>query len=278
MIWHDGRVVEPGTVRVDPADRVFEHGLGLFETLRTWDGRAPLLARHLGRLRKSAGELGIDLDGVALPDDGAVASLLGAGGIGGDAMLRITATGGTGSGGPPVVWMTARRLPPPEPLPLAVVTDRHAVSPADGLGSHKSLNYWSRRLAHARAESVGAADCLLGDGAGRLWEASRNNVLFVPKGRPDTLATPDLGGPVVPGIMRRAALDFAAGLGYRVEERPVSIDELPRALAVFLTNSVRGVRPVGRLDGRPLEGVRAPEVSRSLLVDLPKILSLGDLR
>ncbi len=247
MIWHDGEIVAEREVRIDLTDRVFEHGLGLFETLRTWGGRAPLLERHLDRLRKSAHELGLATIGVALPDQVAVTALLDAAGVGIDAMLRITMTGGSATS-PPVVWMTASRLPILTTEPVKVVVYDRAIASDDQMGAHKSLNYWSRRLAHAWAEARGAADCLLTDGQGRLWEASRTSVLFVPEGRETTLATPALEGPIVPGIMRRVALDFAASLGYRIEERPVRVEELTRARAVYLTNSVRGVRRVGQID------------------------------
>jgi len=275
MIWHDGRIVEPEAVRVDLADRVFEHGLGLFETLRTWDGYAPLLPRHLDRLRSSARDLDLGLDGVVLPDDEAVATLLDAEGLGGDALLRITMTGGTSDGKRPVLWMAARRMPESDPGPVKVVTYDVPTPRADRLASHKSLNYWARRLAHAFAASRGAVDCLIGDGEGRVWEASRNNVLFVPEGRPDTIVTPGLDAPIVPGIMRRVALDFTTGLGYRVEERPVHLGELSRADAVFLTNSVRGVRRVGQIDGQVLGSDLQAELTHSLIVDLPHSLRRG---
>ena len=54
MIWVGGRIVPDDALRVSVLDRTFEHGLGLFETLRTWNGRAPLLDRHLARMTRSA--------------------------------------------------------------------------------------------------------------------------------------------------------------------------------------------------------------------------------
>ena len=93
MIWHDGSIIPDEALRVGIDDRVFEHGLGLFETFRSWDGRAPLLGSHLDRLRDSARTLGIALEGVKLPGREGVARLLDAAGVGGDGMLRPTVTG-----------------------------------------------------------------------------------------------------------------------------------------------------------------------------------------
>ena len=39
MIWVEGRIVADDALRISVLDRTFEHGLGLFETLRTWNGR-----------------------------------------------------------------------------------------------------------------------------------------------------------------------------------------------------------------------------------------------
>ena len=38
MIWFRGEVVPDEALRISVLDRTFEHGLGLFETFRTWNG------------------------------------------------------------------------------------------------------------------------------------------------------------------------------------------------------------------------------------------------
>ncbi len=38
MIWVNGRIVPDPSLTISVLDRTFEHGLGLFETLRTWQG------------------------------------------------------------------------------------------------------------------------------------------------------------------------------------------------------------------------------------------------
>jgi len=274
MIWHRGRIVDKSEVVVDLDDRVFEHGLGLFETLRTWNGRASLLPRHLDRLCDSARNLGLDLAGGGLPDQAAVCDLLTATGLGPDAMLRITMTGGVEARKPPVLWMTARPLPARSAAPVKVVLFPHDLHATDPLRAHKSLNYWSRRLAHSWAESVGAVDCLFRADDGRLLEASRHNVLIVPRDLAATIATPSLDGSIVPGIMRATVLDFARASGYRIEERSVSIDELLDAEAVYLTNSVRGVRRVGQCDATSLDLLSRQDLTDRLVEALPRHLSI----
>ncbi len=94
MIWVRGQLVADDALQVSVLDRTFEHGLGLFETFRTWNRHPTLLPRHLRRLRRSAAELDLALDPASLPDSQAVRDLLNADGREGDAVLRITLSGG----------------------------------------------------------------------------------------------------------------------------------------------------------------------------------------
>jgi branched-subunit amino acid aminotransferase/4-amino-4-deoxychorismate lyase len=125
-----------------------------------------------------------------------------------------------------------------------------AFSAGDPLARHKTLNYWSKRLAYEHGRSAGADDVLCTTADGRVWEASRANLFFV---RGQTLVTPDLSGPVLPGIMRGLVLELAAGVGLEVREQGVTAVDVAAADEVFLTNSVRGIIPVGRLADRTFE-------------------------
>jgi branched-subunit amino acid aminotransferase/4-amino-4-deoxychorismate lyase len=277
MIWHEGRIILSEDLEVSIDDRVFEHGLGLFETLRTWAGRAPLLPRHLDRLRASALTLDINLSKVRLPDRDAVTGLVNAAELGGDVLLRLTLTAGSGRGLPPVCWLVAKPLPGPEPTPLSARVHRFPGEPDDVVHRHKMLNYWGRRMAYEFARKSESDEALFFTRDGLLCEGSRNNVLVVPAGRPRVITTPPLSFPILPGIMRRVALDFAASRGYAIEETSVDLKELFDAEAVFLTNSVRGVRPVGRIDDTPVESTGQDELIRLFTEELPRyIRSLPD--
>ena len=57
----DGTIQPAEQARVSVLDNGFTFGDGVYETLRTYDGRPLLLGRHLERLRESAGRLGIEI-------------------------------------------------------------------------------------------------------------------------------------------------------------------------------------------------------------------------
>jgi branched-subunit amino acid aminotransferase/4-amino-4-deoxychorismate lyase len=247
LIWVRGEIVPEEALAVPAGDRVFEHGVGLFETLRTFGGAAPLLPRHLARMNRSAAALGLPLDRIALPDAGAISRLVEANRGPGDAVIRITLSGGTIGGGEALVWMRLASLPPPPPATGAVVDcAAWTLDRADPLARHKTLNYWARRLAYEHGQARGADEVLFATPDGSFWEGSRMNLFLVSEG---ILRTPGLDGPVLPGIMRALILELAPDLGLMpaAAERGLSEAELAAADEVFLTNSVRGVVPVGRL-------------------------------
>ncbi len=253
-IWIDGDFSNVAVVPLDPEDRLLAHGIGLFETLRTWNGTPILLPRHQTRVLESAETLGITLEPSDLPETKDVCALCDYDGISGDARLRIHVSGGGAGGEPkPLVWMTARPLGAGlHPHFGAVLVDcPWRIDPVDPLATFKTLNYWSRTLAYEQARHVGADDALFRSSDGAVWESSRCNLFLVIDGR---LITPGPTGPFLPGVMRGWILEQADRLGLRYEQRPVFNTDLAQADEAFLTNAVHGVRPIVRWpDGRHLE-------------------------
>jgi len=253
MIWVAGQIVRDDALSVSVLDRTFEHGLGLFETFRTWNGHATLLPRHLERLNGAAADLGLPVpEAWQLPTEKDVHDLLKADGRVGDAMLRITMSGGVaGSPTGAMVWMRSFHLPP-EKAEGYVITATWKVAARDRYGSssqdlrrYKTLNYWERRRVHELALNDGLDENLAIDENGSIYEGSRTNV-FVITG--DHVSTPHGDGRIVPGIMRNLVLQLATEAGLTCSEvnSPLVFDRFSFGSAdeVFLTNSVRGILPV----------------------------------
>jgi len=258
MIWTEGKIIPPEELHIDVRDETFQHGLGLFETFRTWKGAPTLLPRHLERLQRSARDLDLNLRLEQLPHDDEVHELIAknqsvAPDLEGDVRIRITLSGGRWTQGPPLkrstLWMTVGPLGAPAAHEAAVILGSIQVAPDDPLARYKTLNYWRKRLAWTRAIEEGADEVLCVTPEGLLCEGTRSNVFLVRDGR---LFTPGTDGPLLPGIMRRVVLDHAGHLGLAVCEGRVPIDSLATADEAFLTSSVAGMLPVGRLLGRDL--------------------------
>jgi branched-subunit amino acid aminotransferase/4-amino-4-deoxychorismate lyase len=252
VIWCGREIMADDALKLSVLDRTFEHGLGLFETLRTWNGHPTLLERHRRRLLQSAGELGLSIDPSQFPDACAVSTLVVACNRVGepevllDHRLRITLSGGLPGAGPPLsrLWMTAGPLPPPLARPGVVIKKSIQVAADDPLQRHKTLNYWRKRIAHEAALADGSDEVLCVTPDGLLCEGTRSN-LFVVVGR--RLHTPSLDGPLLPGTMRQLVLERTRGLGIETVEAPIALDELAKASEAFLTSSVRGILPIAQL-------------------------------
>lgn len=76
------------------------------------------------------------------------------------------------------------------------------------------------------------------DEEGRLLEGTISNLFLEIGGK---LFTPPLELGLLPGVLRESLI--AAG---RVEESPLSLEDLKRAERVFIGNAVRGLLPVTR--------------------------------
>ncbi|WP_328703041.1 aminotransferase class IV [Arenibaculum pallidiluteum] len=248
-VWLDGALLDAAAARIDPADRGFLLGDGLFETIRVLDGRPDRLAAHLARLRAGAAVLEIPLP---YGDDALASALAGLAGAAriGSGSLRLTLTRGPGPRGllppgtprPTVLATAAPAGPslPPARVVVATVTRRNERSPLSRL---KTLNYLDGVMARQEAARRGADDALMLNGAGRLAEATAANLFAVIDGRP---VTPPVEEGALPGIARAEAI---ARLG--AVERPVALSDLARATEIVLTSSL-SIRPVVAVDGRPV--------------------------
>ncbi len=256
VIYLNGTILPPEQARIDPFDRGFSLGDGLFETLRAYDGRPFRLADHLERMSTAAAALEIPLpvDMPAVAE--AVTELLSANGHQqGDASIRITLSRGIGPRGfappadprPTLMIATASYAPPPAAC-AAVTVDirRNEGSPQSRM---KTLGALDNILATQAAARRGAEEAILANSVGFVACGARANIFVLMDGR---LITPPLRDGVLPGIARRVVLEIAEAWRLLPEETSLRLDDLARAQEVLLTNSLFEVRSVGRLDGREL--------------------------
>jgi para-aminobenzoate synthetase/4-amino-4-deoxychorismate lyase len=133
--------------------------------------------------------------------------------------------------------------------------DVRTIRRPDWPGAHK----WADRdwLESVEAELGEVVPLILTD-EGEVLEAGRANVFVVADGG---IATPPADGSILPGTARASTLDLAAELGVPAAERRLYIEDLQGADDLFLTSSLRGIRPVRSLDGKPL-GPPDPLVAR----------------
>jgi branched-chain amino acid aminotransferase len=253
LSWWNGRTVPAGEVQIPPHDSGFLFGDGLFETLRVDDGQARDVEAHLDRLLAGLRRVEIDLPESRRTLEQAVEEIAAAAPRP-VARLRITVTRGTR-------LITTAPYEPPDVV-TACLLAQFRIDSAGPLAGLKSLSYQVNRLALRQAESRGHWEALLLNEHGRVAEGSRSNLAVVLAGR---VLTPPASDGCLPGTVRRRLLEKGA-----IEEAPISPQDLAAASEVLLMNSLIGVLPVSRLDGREIPvGPTADRLRRAWAALLP---------
>ena len=250
VVWLNGTLLDASVARIDPADRGFTLGDGVFETIRAVGGVPAHVGRHFARMRNGAAVLGIS---VPFGDDAlfdALCSVLRENGLA-DAALRLTLTRGPAArgvlpvgDGRPTVLVNAGRLPGVLAPARVIVSQRTRRNEFSPLSRIKSLNYLDSILARQEAADVGVDDALLLNSRGYLAEATAGNVFLCVDGR---WVTPPEEDGALPGIARGLLL----GVGTAVEER-ISADAVANSNAGFVANSL-GTRQLATIGYRTLD-------------------------
>jgi branched-subunit amino acid aminotransferase/4-amino-4-deoxychorismate lyase len=251
----------------------FAHGHGLFETLRTHEGRPCFLKPHVQRLRDTALKVGMEL-----PVDEAelrliVAKLLEMLGCG-DARVKLHLLGRL-EGRTSLLVSAVEIATIPREFPAEAVTRCAPAFRDRGMAGLKTMNYMSNRLAEAEGRAAGFGEVLFVGRDDLVHEGTRSTVFAVFE---DELYTPPLDLPILPGVTRLVFLHLARELGMVVREEAFSFERMKKeAQEVFLVASVSTFRPVGRIDDRRLDPVPGPR--GRALVDryLDLVASSGEL-
>ncbi len=251
-VWFNGALA-PGMLEIDPRERGLLLGDGLFETILVLN-RTPLWGNmHLARMEGAAKELGLPFNRATIDD--AIAALLD--GIAeSHHVLRVTLTRGSSTrglganGGDPTVLLNLDPFDPQLMFQKAsLITSsirRNKASPASRL---KTTSYIDNIMAAREASARGADDALMLNTDGKAACSTIANVFLLKDG---ALITPARDQAILTGVMRQVLIAAAAHIGIATEERAVNADELLSADAVFLTNSLRFIRPVSSLDQQSL--------------------------
>lgn len=239
LAYWNGRLVPREEVHLPPDDSGFLFGDGLFETLRVDSGHARDVEAHLDRLLAGLRRIRLEIPedrrllrrAVSEVAEAAPAPV---------ARMRITITRDTR------LITTAPYEPPGDDLYRDGVAVRllpqYRIDSGGALTGLKSLSYQANRLALFRAGAQGAWEALLVNEAGRLVEGTRTNVALV---FPEGVFTPPRTDGCLPGTVRRRLLEEEA-----IREWPLSPEDLASASEVLLMNSLIGVLPVSRINGK----------------------------
>ena len=275
VAWVDGRLLPTNAPALPVADRGFQLGDGVFETLRVRRGVAIELDLHLSRLREGLAMLEIRLPWSDAEIAGAIAATVSSNAPQ-DAAVRVTVSRGVppARGLLPAGWHDLRATLVVQAWPhagaaatllergvRAIVSTarRDPASPLAGVKTTSRADYVWTKL---EADRAGADDAITLTLDGHVAEATTANLALIIG---VALRTPPLATGVLAGTTRDwlLAADGAAALGLAAGEAAFGVEELLAADEAILCSSVAGILPLVEVDGRPIgEGRPGPWARR----------------
>ena len=258
---------------------VFDHGFlygeGVYETLRTYNGRLFLYDRHLRRLRNSGRLIDLEIPftdselAAHIRDTTAAANLEGA-----EVYVRVLVTRGVGDlsyhlEATPQPSFVIIVKPFPE-QPAAIYDEGVKVVLVDIVRNHpeavnpmiKSNNLLNQALAAQQAFRRGAFEGVMRNYRRELTECATANLFIVKNG---VALTPPLASGLLPGITREFLFEIGRDLGIEVREQVLREDDLFGADEAFLTSTTREAVPIVTVDERTIGNGKPGAITCNLL-------------
>ena len=259
VAYVNGRYFPRRDAMVDVEDRGYQFADGVYEVCEVRGGRLVDERRHMQRLVRSLNELRIKM-----PMSLAALSIV----------LHETARRNRVIDGIVYLQVTrgvARRdhaFPAPETRPSIVVTaNRIDRAKAESIAAEgiavitlpdnrwervdiKSVSLLPNVLAKQAAREQEAREAWFVDKDGYVTEGSSSNAWIVTRG--GKVVTRPVDHSILCGITRTVLLDILESQGFKLEERPFTVEEALAAKEAFLTSASQIVMPIVRIDGRPV--------------------------
>ena len=274
----NGQLFDAERAVVSVFDHGFLYGEGVYETLRTYNGRPFLFERHMRRLRSSASMLSltVPLDDAQIAErfrQTTEAAGLDALGASRPAYIRILVTRGVGD----LTYDPAACPTPSVVVIVKALVDAPAIVYEDGVtvalvgivrnhpGSVnpliKSNNLLNNALAMQEAVRRGVFEGVMRNYRGELAECTTANLFVVKDG---AALTPPINAGLLPGITREFVFEVGEELRLPVREQILKDADLLGADEAFLTSTTREIVPIVRVDDRTIGSGRPGPITKAL--------------
>ena len=271
----NGRISPEQDAVIPVFDHGFLYGEGVYETLRTYNGRLFLFDRHMRRLRNSARLIDLavpftnDELATSIQDTMAAAKLGGS-----ESYIRVLVTRGVGEltydlkATPKPSWVIiVKPLVPPsaelyERGVKVVLVDVVRNHPQSVNPMIKSNNLMNSALAAQEALKRGGFEGVMRNYRGELTECTQSNFFIVKKG---AALTPPLEAGLLPGITREFIFEIGRDAGIEVREQILRDDDLFTADEAFLTSTTREVLSVVTVDEQQIGNGKPGPLTQKLL-------------
>jgi branched-chain amino acid aminotransferase len=256
----NGKLYTAETAVIGPNNRGLRFGDGLFETIKSINGKPEFIDEHFARLWKGLQVLQFNIPKHFTPDylEQEIGALLKKNGHLGTARIRLTVYRGDGGlfdaiDHKPHYIIQSWALPPEtgswnsNGLVVGIYTD--VTKNCDILSNLKHNNFLPYVLAALYAKKEKCNDAILLNNQGRLCDTSIANIFLV---KDEQVFTPALSEGCVAGVMRAYLVQKMKAAGFTVTEGKLGVEDLQHADEVFLTNSMYNIRWVQSIGDKKL--------------------------
>ena len=271
IAYVNGRYLPHAQAAVHIEDRGFQFADAVYEVCEIRHGFIVDLTRHIDRLERSLGELGM-----SLPMSRAALTLV----------IREVARRNRVRNGLTYLQISrgsARRdhVFPPEGTPQTVVVTAKSTDPqiiarknASGIKAITVRdNRWDRvdiktvgllpnAMARQAAKEAGAHEAIYVDTDGMVKEGAATNIWMVDAD--GALLTRPADHGILRGITRTTLMDVAEAVGLAVREEAFSVQQMIAAREVFLTAATSICFPIVEIDGTPVANGHPGSVSQKI--------------
>jgi len=257
----NGELNPVATAAIGVSDLALLRGYGVFDYLAVRQGTPLFLGDYIGRFRRSAEVLGLQLPFSVEALHDMVWSLVEANGLE-DAGIRLVLTGGYSEDGyapaMPNLIILEHYLPPRSEQVWNQGIKMISYAHQRELPEAKSINYLTGIQLLNTLKQEGAAEALFHDN-GWVRESARANFFIVSEqGR---LVTPEKK--ILHGITRQRILQSASYL-IELETREIALEEVFTAREAFITSTTKGNLPVVMVDSCPIGNGKPGPVSKAI--------------
>ncbi len=126
----------------------------------------------------------------------------------------------------------------------------------------KSIDYSVLIEAYRNAQARGFDETILLNRKGDIAECSRSNLFIVSH---QQILTPSLDSGCLNGITRQQVIRIARTLGWKVQQKRITLTELYSADEAFLTNSLIEIMPLTRINEHRIREGKAGPITLKLL-------------
>ena len=272
VFYIDGEFVPAEKAVLPVNDLAVVRGLGVFDLMRTYNGKPFFLMEHLERLQRSADRIDLTLRWSLDELADVVMQTLSRNSYA-ESNIRVVVTGGSSSDfitpdGRPRLLVLVTPLPQ---LPGWWYTDGAKVitfCTRRSLTGTKSINYIQATMALRQARQADAVEAVYKDSDGYIQEGTTTNVFaFID----EKLVTP--GGRILCGITRQVVLDLAKD-HYPIEFRDISVDEFLKAHEIFITGTSKGLLPIVQVNETIIGDGKPGKHTRKLMQLLEELVQL----